>query len=33
MKLIGSWALAISVLTTLFWSIIFSVSSRADMKK
>lgn len=32
MKLIGSWGLAIFVLTTLFWSIIFSISSRADME-
>lgn len=26
------WGLVISVLTTLFWSMIFSISSRADME-
>lgn len=26
------WGLVISVLTALFWSMIFSVSSRADME-
>ena len=26
----SSWGLVISVLTTLFWSMIFSISSQAD---